>query len=263
MERLDAELVRRGLIGSRTRAAAAVLAGEVLVDGRPARKPGERVAAGAALALRGPDHPYVGRGGLKLEAALQRFALDPTGWECLDVGAAVGGFTDCLLQHGARHVTAVDVGYGQLAWRLRTDPRVLVHERVNARYLTAEHVPRPVDLAVCDVSFISLAKVLPAVLARVRPQGRAVCLVKPQFEAGPADVPAGGVVRDPAVHRRVLAAVAADVARLGWPVQALMASPLKGADGNREFLALLAPPPAPAIDPLVQAALVEAAGVPG
>lgn len=260
MERLDSELVRRGLVPSRSRGAAVVLAGQVLVDGRPARKPGERVAPTAAVVLRVPDHPYVGRGGRKLEAALDRFTVSPDGLSCLDVGASTGGFTDCLLHRGARRVVAVDVGYGQLAWRLRTDPRVVVRERVNARHLTAEHVPEPVDLVVCDVSFISLAKVLPAVGGRVRPDGAAICLVKPQFEAGPADVPPGGVVRDPVVHRRVLLAFTAAAANLGWGLYGLMASPLRGADGNVEFLALLHRGAGLGSGELIDAALAEAAG---
>lgn len=237
--RLDLELVRRGLFASRPRAAAAILAGEVLLDGRPARKAGQPAGPGSDVRLRVPDHPYVGRGGVKLAAALDAFALSPAGLVCLDVGASTGGFTDCMLQHGALRVYAVDVGYGQLAWRLRRDPRVIVRERVNARYLTRSEVPEAVDFATCDLSFISLAKVLPAVGALVRMEpgrGDLVCLIKPQFEAGPADVPDGGVVRDPSVHRRVLATVLAAADTLGWRLQGLAVSPLRGADGNREFL---------------------------
>jgi 23S rRNA (cytidine1920-2'-O)/16S rRNA (cytidine1409-2'-O)-methyltransferase len=256
-------LVRRGLLPSRPKAVAAVLAGRVLVDGVPVDKPGRRVPPEAVLTVREPAVPYVSRGGLKLAAALDRFRLDPEGWVCLDVGASTGGFTDCLLRRGARRVYAVDVGYGQLAWSLRQDPRVVVRERVNARYLSREHVPEEVDLAAVDVSFISLAKVLPAVGERVRPEGAMVCLVKPSFEAGPRDVPRGGVVRDPRVHARVLAAVAEAAGALGWSLHGLMPSPVLGAEGNREFLALLRR--APAAEPAatwIARALAEA-GDPG
>lgn len=242
-ERLDQALVRRGFFSSRQAAAAAVMAGAVRVGGQPADKPGQAVPPGAEIEVseRGPG--YASRGGLKLAAALDAFGVDPAGWTCLDVGASTGGFTDCLLQRGAVRVYAVDVGYGQLAWRLRTDPRVVVLERVNARYLGAEHVPEPVDLAVLDLAFISLAKVLPAVLPRIRADGCAVPLVKPQFEAGPQLVGKGGIVRDPRVHRAVLAAVGEAAAALGWPLQSIIPSPIRGADGNREFLALARPRP--------------------
>ncbi len=247
-ERLDQLLVRRGLCPSRERAAAMVLAGAVTVDGRPAGKPGQRVAGDAEVALRAPAFPYVSRGGKKIEAALDRFAVDPSGLVCLDAGASTGGFTDCLLQRGAARVYAVDVGYGQLAWSLRTDPRVVVRERVNARHLTAEHVPEPVDLAVADLAFISFAKVLPAIAQRMRPApGTAIVpLIKPQFEAGPDRVGRGGVVRDAEVHREVLERVLGECAAQGWPPSGLIASPIQGADGNREFLALLRRGAAPA-----------------
>ena len=261
--RLDAELFRRGMYGSCERAAAAVLAGRVLVDGRPAVKPGQRVAPAARIEATAPDHPFVSRGGVKLAAALDRFVVSPAGWVCLDVGASTGGFTDCLLQRGARRVYTVDVGYGQLAWRLRQDPRVVVRERTNARRLTEAEVPEAVALAVIDVSFISLHKVLPAVGARVARDGSLVCLVKPQFEAGPEAVPAGGVVRDPEVHADVLAAFSAQAAALGWRIFGLMASPIRGADGNCEFLACLrrAEPPLPAAE-WIAAALADAAALP-
>lgn len=244
-ERLDLALVRRGLFPSRQRAAAAVLAGQVLVDGAPASKPGQAVAEGSRLAAKvGPA--FASRAGAKLAAALERFGVDASGRVCLDVGASTGGFTDCLLQRGAARVYAVDVGYGQLAWALRTDARVRVLERCNARFLTAEHVPEPVQLATLDVSFISLVKVLPAVIARMQSLGACdsiepliVPLIKPQFEAGPALVGRGGIVRDPAVHLGVLRRVLAECAALGWAAAGLMASPLRGQDGNREFLALL------------------------
>jgi 23S rRNA (cytidine1920-2'-O)/16S rRNA (cytidine1409-2'-O)-methyltransferase len=262
-ERLDQALVRRGLAASRERAAAAVLAGAVRVDGQTAKKAGQRVGPDCRLEVRAAGAEYVSRGGGKLAAALDRFAISPAGLVCLDAGASTGGFTDCLLRRGAARVYAVDVGYGQLAWSLRTDPRVVVRERVNARYLSAAEVPEEVDLAVADLAFISLAKVLPAIGARVRhggPCAGIVALVKPQFEAGPGQVGKGGVVRDPAVHREVLRGVARAAAELGWPVQALMASPVRGADGNREFLALLRRQPGPDPGPLADAAVQEAWG---
>jgi 23S rRNA (cytidine1920-2'-O)/16S rRNA (cytidine1409-2'-O)-methyltransferase len=234
---LDTLLVARGLFPSREQAAAAILAGQVTLPGRQGHpKPGMRLPVDAEVEVRGPAHPFVGRGGQKLEAALDAFAIDPTGRVCLDVGASTGGFTDCLLQHGAARVYAVDVGYGQLAWRLRTDPRVVVMERVNARYLQAGDLPGPIDLVTIDVSFISLGKILPAVVQLVREGGDVIALCKPQFEAGPEDVPRGGVVRDPRVHEAVLAAVRAAAAEVGWPVVGEAVSPIEGADGNREFL---------------------------
>lgn len=234
--RLDVLLVTRGLFPSREQAAAAVLAGQVEVSGRAQPKPGMRVKVDQEVAVHGPAHPYVGRGGQKLAAALDGFGLDPAGLVALDVGASTGGFTDCLLQRGAARVYAVDVGYGQIAWRLREDPRVVVMERINARYLRAGDLPEPIDLAVIDVSFISLGKILPAVIGLLRADGDVVALCKPQFEAGPGDVPRGGVVRDAGVHAAVLRAVADAAAGVGWPVVAAIASPITGADGNREFL---------------------------
>ncbi len=256
-ERLDQALVRQGLVPGRSQAQAVVLAGLVLIDGQPASKPGQRVAPSAELAVRPRPH-LASRAGGKLEAALDRFGVDPAGRLCLDVGASTGGFTDCLLQRGAARVYAVDVGYGQLLWRLRQEPRVVVLERTNARYLTADHVPEPISLAVFDVSFISLAKVVPAALCRMDPDGQVICLVKPQFEAGPRDVPRGGVVRDPAVHRRVLGDVSASLQALGLRLQDLMPSPVKGAEGNQEFLwcgvrGADAADPSPAIEQALEA----------
>lgn len=254
-QRLDQALVRANLFPTRSAAAAAILAGVVRVDGQPARKPGQVIPPHAALEVR-PGPRYASRGGIKLAHALERFGVDPTGVVCLDVGASTGGFTDCLLQHGATRVYAVDVGYGQLAWSLRTDARVVVLERVNARHLGPESVPEPVGLAVCDLAFISLTKVLPAVLGRLAPDGAVIALVKPQFEAGRAQVGRGGIVRDPRVHRQVLAAVGAASAASGWPFWGLVPSPITGADGNREFLALARRGPAPTtLDALVAGAV--------
>jgi len=260
-ERLDQALVRRGLFPSRQRAAAAVMANVVRVDGVPAKKPGQMVTPGCEISAIDPQ-PFASRAGGKLAGALDRFGVSVAGRVCLDVGASTGGFTDCLLQRGAARVYAVDVGYGQLAWRLRTDPRVVVRERCNARYLTGEDVPEPIDLATADISFISLAKVLPAVIARMRADGPCdtiIPLIKPQFEAGPAQVGRGGVIRDPAVHREVLLRVGAECAALGRPLHALMPSPVRGADGNREFVALLRPgPPSAALAELAEHAVAEA-----
>ncbi len=232
--RLDLLLVARGLAESRERAQAAVLAGEVLVEGRPAAKPGMRVAADAAVSVVARRPRYVSRGGEKLEHALRAFALPVAGAVAMDVGASTGGFTDCLLQHGAARVYAVDVGRGQLHWRLRRDPRVVVLERTHAARLDARVVPEEVDLATVDVSFISLARVLSAVAGRVRPGGSIVALVKPQFEAGRAQV-RKGVVRDPRVHREVLRRLARWIREQGWGVAGVTPSPLPGPKGNLEF----------------------------
>jgi 23S rRNA (cytidine1920-2'-O)/16S rRNA (cytidine1409-2'-O)-methyltransferase len=234
--RLDRLLVLRGLAPTREKAQAMILAGAVTVDGRPAAKAGAPVAEDADVAVAGPPHPFVSRGGVKLAAALDAFGLDPRGRVCLDVGASTGGFTDCLLQRGALRVYAVDVGYGQLDARLRADPRVAVREKVNARALSREEVPERVALAAIDVSFISLRLVLPAVAALVAPGGAIVALVKPQFEAGRGEVPRGGVVRDEAVRRRVVEEVAAAGRSLGLEVAGSVPSPIRGARGNEEFL---------------------------
>lgn len=237
--RLDALVVERGLAETRSRAQALIRAGDVRVDGVPHDKPGMAVPSDARVELRAPSR-YVGRGGLKLEAALAAFGWDVTGQRALDVGASTGGFTDCLLQHGAAQVTAVDVGRGQLAWRLRADPRVASLERTDIRRLDA--LDPPPTIAVVDVAFIALAAVLPAVWRLVAPGAGVIALVKPQFEAGRADVGRGGVVRDPAVHRRVLEAVLGQAARDGWIIEGGLPSPLLGADGNREFLVSLRRP---------------------
>lgn len=240
-ERLDLLLVQRGLAESRERAQALIRAGQVLVDDEVADKPGRRVAAEATLRLRS-RLPYVSRGGLKLEAALDAFGLAVAGWVAADVGASTGGFTDCLLQRGAARVYAIDVGYGQLAWTLRQNPRVVVMERTNVRFL--ESLPEPVDLATVDVSFIGLELVLPIVCGWLKPQGHIVALVKPQFEAGRKQVGKGGVVRDPAVHRQVLTRLTGWALERGLHVLGLIPSPISGPKGNVEFLLHLALGPA-------------------
>jgi 23S rRNA (cytidine1920-2'-O)/16S rRNA (cytidine1409-2'-O)-methyltransferase len=238
-KRLDILLVERGLTQSRERAQALILAGAVRVNGKLVTKAGTQVAIDCALEITGPDTPYVSRGGVKLEAALQAFQLDVTGFTCLDVGASTGGFTDCLLKHGAKHVTAVDVGYGQLHWSLRTDPRVTVMERTNIRYLDAAALPAPVDLACIDVSFISLKLVVPVVLHFLKRTGHLVCLVKPQFEAGKGLVPRGGVIRDPVLHDRVIRELSEAFLALNLQVVGLVPSPILGPKGNQEFLMYL------------------------
>jgi len=237
--RLDRLLVERGLAPSREKAQALVLAGQVLVNDRRVDKPGTRVPEDAVLTLQG-TLPYVSRGGLKLEHALRAFGLRVEGKACLDVGASTGGFTDCLLQHGARRVYAVDVGRGQLDWRLRQDPRVAVMEGVNARY--PYDLPEPVDLATVDVSFISLTKVLPETARHLRPGGLILALVKPPFEAERGEVGKGGVIRDPRLHARILGRVLLWAIRQGFRVRGLTPSPLLGDAGNREFFLLLEVP---------------------
>lgn len=232
--RADVALVARGLFASRERARAAILAGGVRIEGRPVTKAGEAVDEDAEFEV-AVAPAFVSRGGIKLAGALDAFEVDPTGLRCVDVGASTGGFTDCLLQRGAVSVTAVDVGYGQLDWKLRNDPRVSVFERTNIRDASAEELGAPFDLAVVDVSFIGLAKVLPHVLPMLADEGRIVALVKPQFEAGRGRVGKKGVVRDPAVHADVLASVCAEVASAGWVVTGLAWSPITGPEGNIEF----------------------------
>ena len=232
--RLDVLLVERGLAESRERAQALVRAGDVLVDDGPLDKPGMLVPSDANLRVRAPLR-YVSRGGLKLEAALAQFGVDVAGKTAVDVGASTGGFTDCLLQHGAAHVTAIDVGYGQIAWSLRNDPRVTVVERTNIRYFGG--LPEPADLAVIDVSFISLELVLPKAIDLLKPSGEIIALIKPQFEAGKEKVGKGGVVRVPAVHREVLSRVLNRAQGHGLAVLGLVRSPIEGPAGNVEFLA--------------------------
>ena len=235
--RLDALLVDRGLVESRAKAQALVMAGLVYAGDRRLDKPGQQVAADTELTVKGKDHPWVSRGGLKLVKGLDHFDIDPAGLTCLDLGASTGGFTDVLLERGAAKVYAVDVGHGQLAWKLRQDPRVVVLEKTNARALSTAEVPDPIDLIVCDVSFIGLEKVLPPAMALAKPGARLVALIKPQFQAGPQHVGKGGVVRDPAVHQMVCDEVETFVAGpCGWTVLGITESPIKGPEGNIEFL---------------------------
>ena len=242
--RLDSLLVERGLAASRERARALILAGDVRVDGHRADKAGTAVQPDAEITLAAPDHPYVGRGGLKLAHALDRFGIDVGGRTALDIGASTGGFTDVLLQRGAARVVALDVGHGQLDWRLRNDPRVIVMERVNARTLTAQDLPddaRRFELVAIDVSFISLRHILPAVPPLLAARADVVALVKPQFESQRDEVGKGGIVRDPAVHLRVVEEVTATADALGLTRAGLVDSPITGMEGNREFLLHLTP----------------------
>ncbi len=235
--RLDLLLVARGLADSRTRAQALILAGSVFSRDRRLDKPGLVVDADAEIELRGKPHPWVSRGGVKLDHALGHFAIDPAGLVCLDIGASTGGFTDVLLARGAARVHAVDVGRGQLDWKLRQDSRVVVLERVNARRLGDQEVPEPVGLVTCDTSFIGLRTVLPAPLALTRPGAWLVALIKPQFEVGKGQVGKGGIVRDAALHDEVCDTISAWLDGLpDWSVTGITESPISGADGNREFL---------------------------
>ena len=235
-QRVDQMLVDRGLAESRTRAQALVMAGLVFAGERKVDKPGQPLADDAALEVRGRDHPWVSRGGIKLAHGLDTFAWGVTGAVAIDVGSSTGGFTDVLLSRGAQRVYAVDSGTNQLTWKLRQDDRVIVHEQTSARILTAAHVAEPIDLVVCDASFIGLAKVLEVPLGFVRAGGRAMALIKPQFEAGRAEVGKGGVVRDPAVHQRVCTQVSDWFATIGWRVEGVTQSPITGPEGNIEYL---------------------------
>lgn len=257
-ERLDVLLTEKGLCESRSRAQALIMSGEVYVNGQRCDKAGTAVEVEAEIEIRGGACPYVSRGGLKLEKALRDFGIDPTGYVCSDSGASTGGFTDCLLQQGAKKVFAIDVGYGQLAWSIRTDPRVVCMERTNIRYVTPEDLGEPLDLSVIDVSFISLKIVLPAVKALLKPTGQVVCLIKPQFEAGKDKVGKKGVVRDPAVHTEVLENFLELAKQQELTVRNLTFSPVKGPEGNIEFLGHLSMLPEGGIEPDVRA-LVAAA----
>jgi 23S rRNA (cytidine1920-2'-O)/16S rRNA (cytidine1409-2'-O)-methyltransferase len=244
-ERIDKLLVSKGLAESRTKAQAMVMAGVVLVNEQRVEKTSEQFPADASIRIKHANDPtskYVGRGGLKLEAALREFEIDVRDCVCLDVGASTGGFTDCLLQQGAKRVFAIDVGHNQLDWRLRTDPRVEVREGVNARYLRSEDFPGSFDLIVVDVSFISLTKVLPGLVPLLKAAGRLIALIKPQFEVGRGEVGSGGIVKDPAKHQRVVQEVSNFARGLGLTVERVMESPIRGAEGNVEFLSLFQVP---------------------
>lgn len=239
-KRLDVLLVEQGYAESRTKAQAVIMSGSVYVEGQKADKPGISYEENVAIEVRGASCPYVSRGGLKLEKALRDFGVDPKGYVCSDSGASTGGFTDCLLQQGASKVFAIDVGYGQLDWKIRSDPRVVVMERTNVRYVTPEQLGEPLDLSVIDVSFISLRIVLPVVKTFLKPHsGQVLCLIKPQFEAGKEKVGKKGVVRDPAVHKEVLDSFLSLVAETGFTILGLTFSPVRGPEGNIEFLAHL------------------------
>lgn len=239
-ERIDKVLLQRGLAESRTKAQALVMSGVVLVGDQRVEKPSDPVSPDCEIRIKGDDPAarYVGRGGLKLEAALREFAIDVAGLSCIDVGASTGGFTDCLLQHGAAQVAAVDVGHNQIDWRLRNDARVEVREGVNARYLKPDDFNCKFDFAVMDVSFISATKILPAIIHLLKDGARLVTLIKPQFEVGRAEVGKGGIVRDPEKHVRVIEEVNLAAKQLGLEPRNVIDSPIRGADGNIEFLAL-------------------------
>ncbi|HRI03545.1 MAG TPA: TlyA family RNA methyltransferase [Pyrinomonadaceae bacterium] len=241
-ERVDKLLVELGLAESRTKAQALVMAGVVLADEKRVEKSSESFKRSATIRLKGASSElrYVGRGGLKLEAALAEFQIDPAGFDCIDIGASTGGFTDCLLQHGAASVIAIDVGTNQLVWSLRNDPRVEVREHTNARELSTDDFDKQFDLAVMDVSFISVTKIIPALLPLLKPTGKLVVLIKPQFEVGRGEVGKGGIVRETEKHERVVAEINDFVAGLGLRVEGLIESPITGVEGNKEFLGLYA-----------------------
>jgi 23S rRNA (cytidine1920-2'-O)/16S rRNA (cytidine1409-2'-O)-methyltransferase len=234
--RLDKLLVERGLVETRTKAQALIMAGQVLVDEQRVDKPGQLIDAAAPIRIKGEQLRYVSRGGLKLEAALKAFAIDPTGKTCIDIGASTGGFTHCLLQHGASLVCAVDVGRNQLAWPIRQDPRVTVIEGMNARYLDPDQFEARFDIGSIDVSFISLTKILPAVAPILKQPADLIALIKPQFEVGKGEVGKGGIVKDPEKHRRVIDEIASFARSIGFEVAGVIESPILGAEGNREFL---------------------------
>ncbi len=238
-KRLDCLIFEQGLAPSREKARALIMAGQVYVDNQKADKPGTMLPVGTAVEVRGATLAYVSRGGLKLEKAMKEFPIDLHEKTCMDIGASTGGFTDCMLQNGAKKVYAVDVGYGQLAWSLRTDERVVNLERTNARYLTAEQVPDPIDFFSVDVSFISLTIILPAVRPLLREGGQAVCLIKPQFEAGREKVGKKGVVREKSVHQEVIEKITSFAVGNGYTVKGLTFSPVKGPEGNIEYLIYL------------------------
>ncbi len=249
-KRLDVLLVERGLSENRTKAQAVIMSGLVDVNGQRADKPGVSYEETVDIQIRGAACPYVSRGGLKLEKALRDFGVHPVDYVCSDSGASTGGFTDCLLQQGAKKVFAIDVGYGQLDWKIRNDPRVVVMERTNIRYVKAEDLGEPLDLSVIDVSFISLKIVLPAIKNLLKPgQGQVLCLIKPQFEAGRDKVGKKGVVREPETHKEVLDNFVALARELGFTILGLTFSPVKGPEGNIEFLGHLTLADVPGIQP--------------
>jgi 23S rRNA (cytidine1920-2'-O)/16S rRNA (cytidine1409-2'-O)-methyltransferase len=237
-QRIDVALVERGLFPSREKAQRAIMAGDVFLGERVIDKPGTVVPSDADLRVR-ESKRFVSRGGFKLLAALEHFGVDPTGKRCMDIGASTGGFTDCLLQHGAAHVLAIDVGHGQLDWKIRSDPRVTVLEKVNARTLSRAEVPDPIDLCVVDVSFISLRLILPAIFPLLHAEGVILTLIKPQFEVGREEVGKGGIVRDPALHEAAIASIRNCVDGLGKKWEGVIESPILGTEGNKEFLACL------------------------
>ncbi|MCK5165822.1 MAG: TlyA family RNA methyltransferase [Rhodospirillaceae bacterium] len=235
--RIDQLLVDRGLVESKSKAQALIMAGKVFSDTKRLDKPGHKVPCEIALEVKGQDHPWVSRGGVKLASGLEHFSINPDGYVCVDVGASTGGFTDVLLQNGAKKVYAVDVGHGQLAWKLREDERVVVLEKTNARYLTSDEVPEPIDLVVCDASFIGLQTVLPAPMKLAAPNAHLIALIKPQFEVGKDQVGKGGVVREPELHQEVCDKIKNWISGLdGWEVLGVSKSPIKGPEGNVEFL---------------------------
>jgi len=234
-ERLDKLLVEKGMVQSRERARALIMEGRVTVEGQTLEKPGTLVKMDALLQIQGEDFPYVSRGGLKLEAALKAFEVDPEGKVVIDVGASTGGFTDCVLQKGAKKVYAIDVGYGQLAWRLQKDPRVINLERHNIRYLKREEVPEEADLILVDTSFISIEKFLPHLLGFLKEEGDLLCLIKPQFEVDKGEVGKGGVVKDSKLHQKVVDRISQFSRGLGLTVRGIIESPLLGPKGNKEF----------------------------
>ncbi len=234
-QRLDLAVVKSGIVQSRHRAKALILSGKILINNNPVDKPGALISKNDKILLKGNDIPYVSRGGLKLEAALKAFETDVHGLACLDVGVSTGGFTDCLLQNGAKIVFAVDVGYGQLAWKLRQDSRVVVIERTNIRYMPCETLPCPIDLVTIDVSFISLKIVIPSVLKFMKENASVLALIKPQFEVGKSKVGKGGVVRDPDLHKEVITDLSDFFINTGFSCESVIPSPILGPKGNREF----------------------------
>lgn len=260
-KRLDVLLTERGHADTRSKAQAIIMSGQVYVDGQKADKPGVSYEESVEIEVRSGGCPYVSRGGLKLEKALRDFGLKPEGYVCSDSGASTGGFTDCLLQQGAKKVFAIDVGYGQLDWKIRSDPRVVVMERTNVRYVTPEQLGEPLDLSVVDVSFISLKIVLPVIKTFLKPTGQVVCLIKPQFEAGKEKVGKKGVVREPETHIEVLDDFVALANSLGFSILGLTFSPVKGPEGNIEFLAHLTLEDKPGICPNTEGVVQDAHSV--